>query len=69
LKVWPSQEYVDLVLFGGSFWRHWTATVLKLPVKAVCSASTTEPLATKLYISACLLLLMAPGIDRHQRKP
>jgi hypothetical protein len=48
---------VDLVLLAGSFWRHCTAMVLKFPEEAVCSASTTEPLATKLYISVCLLLL------------
>jgi hypothetical protein len=53
---------VDLVLLAGSFWRHCTAMVLKFPEKAVCSASTTEPLATKLYISVCLLLLPPPFI-------
>lgn len=50
LKVCPSQEYVYLLLFEGSFCRHWTAMVLKFPVYCVCSAKTTVPLATKLYI-------------------
>lgn len=56
LKVWPSHEYVYLVLFEGSLFKHWTAMVLKFPVYWVCSAKTTVPLATKLYIKPLWLI-------------
>lgn len=42
---------MNFPLLAGSFCRHWTAIVLKLPEKGVYSASTTVSLAMKLYIS------------------
>jgi len=56
LNVCPSQEYVNLLLFGGSLCKHWTAIVLKFPEKEVCSARTTVPFATKLYIKGRSLM-------------